>query len=78
MTYTVKAIEEDMAYGCEEHDEDLPVLAVVTLEDENGVRTVLRTPDDRLREAGVTEGCRVTAVPCPGLPGLLTLIPAEG
>ena len=78
MVYTVKAIEEDMAYGCEEHDEDLPVLAVVTLEDETGVRTVLRTPDDRLRDAGVAEGCRVTVIPCPGLPGLLTVIPAEG
>lgn len=31
MIYTVKRIEEDVDYGCEERPEDVPVMAVVTL-----------------------------------------------
>ena len=37
MKYTVLRIDEDIDYGCEEKDADQPVMAVVTLRDEEGV-----------------------------------------
>lgn len=32
----VKKIEEDVDFGCEERAENMPVMAVVTLEDSDG------------------------------------------
>ena len=36
MKYTVKRIDEDIDFGCEERSADAPVMAVVTLIDEAG------------------------------------------
>ena len=36
MIYTVKDIQEDLDYGCEERMEGTPLMVVVILEDENG------------------------------------------
>ena len=40
MIYTVKRIEEDVDYGCEERPEDVPVMAVVTLTNSLGEELV--------------------------------------
>ena len=36
MIYTVKRIDEDLDFGCEERAKDAPVMAVVTLVDSSG------------------------------------------
>ena len=47
MKYTVLRIAEDVDYGCEERDVNQPVMAVVTLRDEEGMEiTVLGTIDN--------------------------------
>lgn len=56
MRYTVKRIEEDLNYGCEERLEDAPVLAVVTLIDEEGQEMELRQPDQMLYDREINEG----------------------
>lgn len=56
MRYTVKRIEEDLNFGCEERLEDAPVLAVVTLIDEEGQEMELRQPDQMLYDREINEG----------------------
>ena len=36
MIYTVKRIDEDLNFGCEERPDDAPVMAIVTLMDSSG------------------------------------------
>ena len=36
MMYTVKRIDEDLDFGCEERPDDAPVMAIVTLVDSSG------------------------------------------
>lgn len=56
MRYTVKRIEEDLNFGCEERLEDAPVMAVVTLIDEEGQEMELRQPDQMLYDREINEG----------------------
>ena len=59
MHYTVLKIEEDLEFGCEEHADDAPVMAVVTLADSAGHTQRLRLPDQLLYQRDINEGDRV-------------------
>ena len=59
MIYTVKRIEEDIDFGCEERAEDTPVMAIVALEDSDGQETSVRMEDQLLYDRGINEGDRV-------------------
>ena len=48
MIYTVKRIDEDVDYGCEERLEDVPVMAVVTLMNPLGEELVVKAEDAML------------------------------
>ena len=48
MKYTVKRIDEDIDFGCEERSADAPVMAVVTLINEAGQEVKMRQPDQML------------------------------
>ncbi len=56
MKYTVLRIDEDIDFGCEERAADAPVMAVVTLTDENGAEMKLRQPDQMLYDRDINEG----------------------
>lgn len=56
MKYIVKRIDEDPDYGCEERIEGVPVMAIVTLIDEDGENIETRQPDQLLYERGINEG----------------------
>lgn len=56
MKYIVKRIDEDPDYGCEERIEGVPVMAIVTLIDEDGGNIETRQPDQLLYERGINEG----------------------
>ena len=58
MIYTVKRIEEDVDYGCEERPEDVPVMAVVTLTNSLGEELVIE--DAMLYECNINEGDKVS------------------
>jgi len=75
MAFFVQKIEEDLSYGCESHNEELPVMAVVTLIDESGESFELKTPDQLLYEQAIEEGMKVDMLPVSGLPGFFTLYP---
>ncbi|MFR8221742.1 MAG: hypothetical protein ACLU9T_12180 [Blautia faecis] len=58
MMYTVKRIDEDLDFGCEERLEDAPVMALVTLVDSSGKEvTVSRIL--KLYERNINEGDKV-------------------
>ena len=59
MIYTILRIDEDLDFGCEERRSDEPVMAVVTLQDEQGNQTRMRYPDQRLYELDINENDRV-------------------
>lgn len=59
MEYTVVKIEEDMNFGCEEHVEGTPVMAVVTLRDDDGMERVIKYPDKELYRLDINEGDRI-------------------
>ena len=48
MIYTVKRIDEDLDFGCEERAEGSPVMAVVTLIDSSGEELRVKAEDDLL------------------------------
>ncbi len=50
MFFTVLNIEEDIDFGCEERPEGTPVMAIVTLLDEAGNRSVHKFPDKELEQ----------------------------
>lgn len=56
MKYTVKRIDEDIDFGCEEHIESAPIMAVVTLIDDDGKEVKLRQPDQMLYDRKINEG----------------------
>ena len=56
MKYTVKKIDEDLDFGCEERSADAPVMAVVTLVDEAGQEVRMRQPDQMLYDRDINEG----------------------
>lgn len=60
MKYKVLRIDEDVDFGCEERSENEPVMAVVTLLDENGKETVIKMEDQLLYDRNINEGDMVT------------------
>ena len=54
--YTVKRIEEDLDFGCEEREEGAPVMAVVTLVDSFGEEMRVKAEDAMLYERDINEG----------------------
>lgn len=59
MKYTVLRIEEDIDFGCEERSEDEPIMAIVTLLDENGEELKIQQEDQRLYDLDINEGDHV-------------------
>ena len=59
MIYTVKRIDEDVDFGCEERSEDVPVMAVVTLTNSLGEEFVIKAEDAMLYECNINEGDKV-------------------
>ncbi|MGE9976877.1 hypothetical protein ACTNA4_11995 [Bariatricus sp. HCP28S3_A7] len=57
--YTVKRIEEDLDFGCEEREEGAPVMAVVTLVDSFGEEMRVKEEDAMLYERDINEGDKV-------------------
>lgn len=57
--YTVKRIEEDLDFGCEEREEDASVMAVVTLVDSFGEEMRVKEEDAMLYERDINEGDKV-------------------
>ena len=57
--YTVKRIEEDLDFGCEEREEGAPVMAVVTLVDSFGEEMRVKAEDAMLYERDINEGDKV-------------------
>ena len=57
--YTVKRIEEDLDFGCEEREEGAPVMAVVTLVDSFGEEMRVKTEDAMLYKRDINEGDKV-------------------
>ena len=59
MIYTVKRIDEDLDFGCEERFEDMPVMAIVTLVDSSGKEVTVKAEDAKLYERNINEGDKV-------------------
>ena len=59
MIYTVKRIDEDMNFGCEERPDDAPVMAIVTLVDSSGEEIRIKAEDAMLYECNINEGDKV-------------------
>lgn len=56
MIYTVKKIEEDINFGCEEREDSSPVEAIVCLVSEDGMESVVRMEDALLYQRDINEG----------------------
>ena len=59
MIYTVKRIDEDLDFGCEERAEGEPVMAVVTLMNSSGEEFRVKAGDAMLYERNINEGDKV-------------------
>ena len=59
MMYTVKQIDEDLDFGCEERLDDAPVMAIVTLVDSSGKEVTVKAEDAKLYERNINEGDKV-------------------
>ena len=59
MMYTVKRIDEDLNFGCEERPDEVPVMAIVTLVDSSGKEVTVKAEDDELYERNINEGDKV-------------------
>lgn len=59
MIYTVKRIDEDLDFGCEERAEGAQVMAVVTLIDSSGEELKVKAEDAMLYERDINEGDKV-------------------
>lgn len=57
MIYTVKRIDEDLDFGCEERA--TPVMAVVTLVDSSGEELRVKAEDALLYKNNINEGDKV-------------------
>ena len=55
MIYTVKRIDEDLDFGCEERAKDAPVMAVVTLVDSSGEESRVKVEDALLYKNNIKE-----------------------
>ncbi len=59
MMYTVKRIDEDLNFGCEERPDDVPVMAIVTLVDSSGKEVTVKAEDAKLYKCNINEGDKV-------------------
>ena len=59
MIYTVKRIDEDLDFGCEERFEDMPVMAIVTLINSSREEVIVKVEDTMLYERNINEGDKV-------------------
>ena len=59
MIYTVKRIDEDLDFGCEERADGEPVMAVVTLINPSGEELIVKVEDAMLYERNINEGDKV-------------------
>lgn len=59
MIYTVKRIDEDLDFGCEERSADTPIMAVVTLIDPSGEELCVKAEDTMLYKREINEGAQV-------------------
>ena len=59
MIYTVKRIDEDLDFGCEERAKDAPVMAVVTLVDSSREELRVKAEDAMLYKNNINEGDKV-------------------
>lgn len=59
MLYTVKSIEEDLDFGCEERSADNPVQAIVHLISEDGGESIMKMEDALLYQREIDEGDKV-------------------
>lgn len=59
MIYTVKRIDEDLNFGCEERPEGVPIMAIVTLTDSSGEEVIVKAEDAMLYERNINEGDKV-------------------
>ena len=59
MIYTVKRIDEDLDFGCEERAEGAPVMAIVTLMNSSGEELRVKAEDAMLYERNINEGDKV-------------------
>ena len=59
MIYTVKQIEEDLDFGCEERPKGMPIMAIVTLTDSSGEEIRIKAEDAMLYECNINEGDKV-------------------
>ena len=59
MIYTVKRIDEDLNFGCEERPDEIPVMAIVTLVDSSGKEVTVKVEDAELYERNINEGDKV-------------------
>ena len=59
MIYTVKRIDEDLDFGCEERPKGIPVMAIVTLVDASGKEVTVKAEDAKLYERNINEGDKV-------------------
>ena len=59
MIYTVKRIDEDLDFGCEERPKGVPVIAIVTLTNSSGEEIKIPAEDAMLYEYNINEGDKV-------------------
>ena len=59
MIYTVKRIDEDLDFGCEERPKGMPVMAIVTLMNSSGEEIRIKAEDAMLYECNINEGDKV-------------------
>ena len=59
MIYTVKRIDEDLDFGCEERAEGSPVMPVVTLTGSSGEELRVKAEDALLYKNNINEGDKV-------------------
>jgi len=59
MIYTVKKIEEELDFGCEERADGVSAMAVVTLEDLDLQESRIKMEDDLLYARSIQEGDKV-------------------
>ena len=60
MIYTVKRIDEDLDFGCEERPKGMPVMAIVTLTNSSGEEIRIKAEDAMLYECNINEGDKVS------------------
>ena len=53
MIYTVKRIDEDLDFGCEERPKGMPVMAIVTLTNSSGEEIRIKAEDAMLYECNI-------------------------